>query len=104
MEPNWLAWAKRLQAIAQNGLTFATDPFDVERYEEVLAVAADIRRALVAMGEHPAGRKVLGRVGGSAEYKSPIHPAQRRLSSATRMGPPARQRSATSLSGPAQAM
>ncbi|MHC4570206.1 MAG: NUDIX hydrolase [Planctomycetota bacterium] len=35
MDPKWLEWAKRLQAIAQNGLTFAEDHFDVERYEQV---------------------------------------------------------------------
>jgi len=38
----WLEWAQRLQAIAQNGLTFARDPFDVERYEAVRAIAAEI--------------------------------------------------------------
>jgi len=27
MEPQWLQWAKRLQAMAQNGLTFAENPF-----------------------------------------------------------------------------
>ena len=41
-EPAWLAWAKRLQAVAQNGLTFAADPFDVERYEAVRAIAAEM--------------------------------------------------------------
>ena len=30
---NWLKWSKRLQAIAQNGLTFARDPYDIERSE-----------------------------------------------------------------------
>jgi ADP-ribose pyrophosphatase YjhB (NUDIX family) len=38
----WLEWAQRLQAIAQNGLTFARDPYDVERYEAVRAIAAEI--------------------------------------------------------------
>lgn len=42
MDPQWLEWAKRLQAIAQNGLTFARDPFDVERYEAVRQIAAEI--------------------------------------------------------------
>lgn len=41
-DPKWLGWSKRLQAIAQNGLTFADDPFDVERYEALRAVAAEI--------------------------------------------------------------
>lgn len=38
----WLDWAKQLAAIAQNGLTFAKDPFDRERYEAVRAIAAEI--------------------------------------------------------------
>jgi len=42
MDPNWLDWAKRLQAIAQNGLTFAEDHFDVERYEQVRQIAAEM--------------------------------------------------------------
>lgn len=33
---------RRLQAIAQNGLLYATDPFDRERFEEVRAIAAEM--------------------------------------------------------------
>jgi ADP-ribose pyrophosphatase YjhB (NUDIX family) len=40
--PQWLEWSKRLQAIAQNGLTFANDPFDVERYGAIREIAAEI--------------------------------------------------------------
>jgi ADP-ribose pyrophosphatase YjhB (NUDIX family) len=42
MEPKWLTWAKRLQAIAQNGLTYAGNHFDVDRYEAVRQVAAEM--------------------------------------------------------------
>lgn len=42
MEPNWLDWARRLQAIAQNGLTFALSNFDVDRYEAIRAIAAEM--------------------------------------------------------------
>jgi ADP-ribose pyrophosphatase YjhB (NUDIX family) len=38
----WLEWMQRLQAIAQTGLTYARDPFDVERYEAVREVAAEM--------------------------------------------------------------
>lgn len=48
MEPEWLVWARQLQAIAQTGLTFVRDPFDRERYEEVRALAA---RMMAALGE-----------------------------------------------------
>jgi ADP-ribose pyrophosphatase YjhB (NUDIX family) len=39
-EPDWLRWARRLAAIAQIGLTFATDIYDRERYEELRGIAA----------------------------------------------------------------
>lgn len=45
IEPEWLLWARRLQAIAQTGLTFVQDPFDRERYEQVRALAAEIMAA-----------------------------------------------------------
>jgi Hydrolase of X-linked nucleoside diphosphate N terminal/NUDIX domain len=39
MEPAWLVWARELQAIAQTGLTFATSPFDRERYTAIRSIA-----------------------------------------------------------------
>ena len=44
-DPRWLEWAKRLQAIAQNGLAYADNPFDVERYEAVRAIAVEMLAA-----------------------------------------------------------
>jgi ADP-ribose pyrophosphatase YjhB (NUDIX family) len=38
----WLAWVRRLQAVAQNGLHYANDDFDRERFAEVRATAAEI--------------------------------------------------------------
>ena len=40
--PDVLEWAKRLQAIAQNGLTYARDPFDLERFQQVRQLAAEM--------------------------------------------------------------
>jgi ADP-ribose pyrophosphatase YjhB (NUDIX family) len=42
MEPKWLNWAKQLQALSQNGLTYAQDPFDRERYEQIRHIAAEM--------------------------------------------------------------
>ena len=42
MEPAWLAWARRLNAFAQTGLTFAENPYDVERYTATRTIAAEI--------------------------------------------------------------
>ena len=40
--PEWVQWAQRLQAIAQNGLTYARNPFEVERFNQVRQVAAEM--------------------------------------------------------------
>jgi ADP-ribose pyrophosphatase YjhB (NUDIX family) len=42
MTPHWLNWTQRLQAIAQTGLNYAGDPFDVERYEQIREIAAEM--------------------------------------------------------------
>ena len=44
-EPQWLTWAKALQAIAQTGLTYGTGPFNIERYEAVRHIAAEMMAA-----------------------------------------------------------
>jgi len=41
-QPEWLAWARRLQAIAQTGLTYAPNAYDVERYTEIRRIASDM--------------------------------------------------------------
>jgi len=41
-QPQWLDWAQRLQALAQNGLTYTTNPFDAERYRSIQEIAAEI--------------------------------------------------------------
>jgi ADP-ribose pyrophosphatase YjhB (NUDIX family) len=45
MDPEWLRWVKRLQAIAQDGLTYATDDYDVGRYKQLREIAAEILAA-----------------------------------------------------------
>jgi ADP-ribose pyrophosphatase len=42
MEPKWLDWAKQIQAIAQTGLTYATDVYDIERYEALRQMSIEI--------------------------------------------------------------
>lgn len=38
----WLDWAVRLQAIAQTGLAYGKDVYDIERFEEVRQIAAEM--------------------------------------------------------------
>ncbi len=45
MTPQWLDWARRLQAAAQSGLAFTQNPFEVERYEEIRRIAAEMMAA-----------------------------------------------------------
>lgn len=40
MEPDWLVWARELQAIAQTGLSFAMNAYDRERYSAIRSLAA----------------------------------------------------------------
>lgn len=42
MEEIWLVWARRLQAIAQNGLAYSDNLYDVERYKAMRDLAAEI--------------------------------------------------------------
>jgi 8-oxo-dGTP pyrophosphatase MutT (NUDIX family) len=39
-DPDWLIWARELQAVAQTGLAFSRDPYGRERYEAVRGLAA----------------------------------------------------------------
>jgi ADP-ribose pyrophosphatase YjhB (NUDIX family) len=37
-----LEWARKVQAIAQNGLTFCKDPYDIERYEQLQCLVSSL--------------------------------------------------------------
>lgn len=43
--PPWLDWARRLQALAQSGLTYCKEKFDIERYHEIREIAAEMMAA-----------------------------------------------------------
>jgi ADP-ribose pyrophosphatase YjhB (NUDIX family) len=40
--PDWIVWARQLQALAQTGLTYAQNPFDRQRYEKLETLAVEI--------------------------------------------------------------
>jgi ADP-ribose pyrophosphatase YjhB (NUDIX family) len=42
MEPKWLSWAKQLQAIAQSGLTYSKDKYDIERFQQIRNLSVEI--------------------------------------------------------------
>jgi len=67
MNPAWLDWTQRLQAIAQTGLAFARDLYDVERYEQIRQIAAEI-----AAKHTDAGPELIrGLYTGQAGYATP---------------------------------
>nr|WP_294502051.1 NUDIX hydrolase [uncultured Rhodopila sp.] len=45
-DPHWLVWAREIQAIAQTGLAFSKDPYDLDRFAALRRLAARI------MAEH----------------------------------------------------
>ena len=42
MDPKWLNWAQRLQAIAHNGMHYNPDGFEFERYKEIEKVSVEM--------------------------------------------------------------
>jgi ADP-ribose pyrophosphatase YjhB (NUDIX family) len=68
-QQRWLLWVKRLQALAQDGLTYTADAYDVGRYEQLREIAAEMlaahstgeldeARGLLALEVGPATPKV----------------------------------------------
>jgi len=66
-EPDWLTWARELQAIAQTGLTFSRDPYDRERYEALRVLAA---RMFAARTDAPVER-IAALFAGESGYATP---------------------------------
>lgn len=42
MSDQWLTWARKIQAISQSGLAFSKDIYDIERYEQLKELSAEI--------------------------------------------------------------
>ena len=42
MEQKWLSWAKQLQSIAQAGLTYSKDKYDLERFQQIRDLSVEI--------------------------------------------------------------
>lgn len=65
-EPRWLLWGRRLQSIAQAGLTFNRDPYDRERYEMVAELASEL---IAAQTQQP--REHVAALLGDSGYLTP---------------------------------
>ena len=42
MEPKWLIWAREIQSIARAGLTYSKDKYDLDRFNQLEKLAAEI--------------------------------------------------------------
>ena len=74
MDPDWLRWVKRLAAIAQDGLPYATDGYDLGRYEQLREVVAEIL-ASHSTGSIERARKLLELETGPATPKVDVRAA-----------------------------
>jgi len=66
--PQWLTWARRLQAIAQSGLAYCKDQFDIERYHQIRAIAAEMMETGTPS---PADAPIEGLFANQAGYATP---------------------------------
>lgn len=67
MSSKWLEWSQQLQAIAQNGLTYSESPYDIERYQQVRQIAAEIMAVHSTLEPH----QVLAQFKQGAGYATP---------------------------------
>ena len=67
-EPRWLEWAKALQSVSQNGLHYATNDYDRERYEQVQGIVAEM---IAAQTGSPDLRPILDLLRHDTGYATP---------------------------------
>jgi ADP-ribose pyrophosphatase YjhB (NUDIX family) len=70
----WVKWVRRLQSIAQNGRNYSNNEFDLQRYQQVEDVAAEIA-ARYSDGELQAIKAMFGRETGPATPKIDVRAA-----------------------------
>jgi ADP-ribose pyrophosphatase YjhB (NUDIX family) len=58
-----LAWARKVHAVAQNGLTFSKDPYDLERYRQLTELAESVLHTELAIPQQSAAQFWKGEYG-----------------------------------------
>jgi ADP-ribose pyrophosphatase YjhB (NUDIX family) len=58
-----LAWARKVRAIAQDGLTFSKDPYDLERYRQLAELAESVLHTELAIPQESAAQFWKGEYG-----------------------------------------
>jgi ADP-ribose pyrophosphatase YjhB (NUDIX family) len=67
MEMFWLDSVKRVLALAQNGLAYADNPYDIERYEELRRLGGEM---LARLADSPV-ETIVGLLAGETGYQTP---------------------------------
>jgi ADP-ribose pyrophosphatase YjhB (NUDIX family) len=67
MNNKWLKWASELQSIAQAGLTFSTDRYDLDRYEQIRTLAVEIMQEYTGISSE----KIRDLFAGETGYQTP---------------------------------
>ena len=67
MQPEWLAWAKQLQSIAQAGLEYSTDKYDRERFAQIREIGIEILQSYTGIDT----KKIEELFAGESGYQTP---------------------------------
>ncbi|WP_225438505.1 NUDIX hydrolase [Candidatus Frankia nodulisporulans] len=65
--PDWLGWVRELYSIAQSGLTYCENPYDLERFEQLHVLAGQIAARCAAVSVPVAEGIFAGEIG----YRTP---------------------------------
>lgn len=49
-EPKWLNWAKRMQSLAQQGLSYTKDKYELDRYQQLRDLAVEVMEEYTEAG------------------------------------------------------
>lgn len=65
--PKWLEWATKLQSIAQSGLTFGVNQYDLDRYQQIRDLSVDILHEYTGLSNE----KITGFFANETGYQTP---------------------------------
>lgn len=61
--PQWLEWAREIQALSQTGLTFTQNEYERERYHRLSEIAAEIMARHTGIAKETVQKNFLGQLG-----------------------------------------
>ena len=67
MQQQWLVWAQQMQSIAQAGLEYSKDKFDLERFEQIRELSIEILNSYTDVGTE----KLVGLFANENGYQTP---------------------------------